>query len=175
MKLIEAFNYMKKIINNGKKNDFSVKNVRKGVTKYIDTLVEQKAISFNDRKFLIEVSKKIKPIMEDKITADEAFVEVLSATEKVDYVSCSIDDSDTEEISHKKESDVIVKSSKNNSNEEPKTEVIKTREVEHHPWDNMPVDPGTCGRFWEYQKKARWEEKWKRDPEPNGGCGRFWS
>jgi len=164
MKLIKAFNYMKKIINNGKENDLSVDNVRKGVIEYIDTLVQEKEISFDDRKILIQVSKKLKKIMESKVTADEVFVEAISIKDNIDYIGCSI-----------KKVEKIRKC----FNEEPKKQ-IKQSKVQSdistdtgNPWDYLPVEPGTCGRTWDAQRRAQWEAMHKSEEIDYSRCGRF--
>ena len=78
MELTEAFENMKIIIDTAKMNNSNIKNVREGLNRYVVTLVEEKQISWYERRLLFAVIEKLRPIMKSEVSADEVFNEVLT-------------------------------------------------------------------------------------------------
>ena len=155
MELIKAFNYMKVIINNGKKNDFSANNVKEGLEEYVYTLIKEKELTLSDSDVLFTIVENVDRIMKSKITADEIYVEALSKEANIDYEKCR------NIRVKKKEEDIEYSSSKTNNDE-------------GNPWDYLPVEPGTCGKTWDAQRKAQWDEMWNSSVKEKTGCGRYW-
>lgn len=82
MSLIEAFKYMKKIINNGIKKGYSVSAVKNSIDTYVDILVEEGNITSKDARTLKGIKEDLSSIMSKKVTADEAFIEILGERDK---------------------------------------------------------------------------------------------
>lgn len=81
MKLGEAFNYMKKIINNGVKKGYSVDEVKNSIDSYIDILVEDGDLTMEKAEILRAVSNELSSIMSNEKTADEVIIDVLDEKE----------------------------------------------------------------------------------------------
>ncbi len=81
MKLGEAFNYMKKIINNGVKKGYSVEEVKNSIDSYIDILVDEGDITMEKAEILRDVSNELSSIMSNEKTADEVIIDVLEEKE----------------------------------------------------------------------------------------------
>ena len=82
MKLGEAFNYMKKIINNGVKKGYSVDEVKNSIDSYIDILVDEGDLTIEKAEILREVSNELSSIMSNEKTADEVIIDVLEEKEE---------------------------------------------------------------------------------------------
>lgn len=82
MSLIEAFKYMKKIINNGVKKGYSVSAVKNSIDTYIDILVEEGNVTSEDARVLKSIKKDLSSIMSKGKTADEVLIDILGEREK---------------------------------------------------------------------------------------------
>lgn len=167
METTEAFNYIKKIINEGKKNNKDYKLIQWDISQYLDILIDEKQITKKQNTLLSCVLGRMKDIVANKITADEVFVKALSKRENSKYVTCNmhkyIDGSDSKKQQEKKQEE-----------DKPKVKV-KTRKENHgNPWDYLPVEPGTCGKSWDAQRKAQWDKMWNSPVKEKTGCGRYW-
>ncbi len=78
MKVTEAFEFMKTIINNGKSKKFSVNKIRKTIDDYLNILMIQRCISKTGFILLSKVVSRLDDIVKNKVTADEVFISSLS-------------------------------------------------------------------------------------------------
>ena len=142
MKITEALNYMKTIINNGKKNNNSTRTVRKGLFDYLGTLIGEGVISDEDCHVLSGVVKQIGAIMRSEITVDEAFVKSMCNVQETPYVPLNTSKSIKDEKTVSKEEGIPL--------------------VPPYPWDVSQVSDGSCGRFQEARRHAAQEKMRER-------------
>lgn len=169
MQLTKALNYMKTIIDNGKKRKSSTINVRKGLKEYLSTLVGEGVISQEDCQILTGVMNRIDPIMKSEMTVDEAFVRSMCGVQDTQYAPLASEKGQVVQPTIVKESGkkTSAPKKKQTRKSKPKTTSSTTTTytpVERHsnPWDNWPIEPdGSCGRIQEARKKAAYEEYWE--------------
>ena len=70
MELVDAYNFMRKIINNGIEKKYSTKNIKKGVNDYINVLKEQECLNKDDYLLLASVANRIDDLIGDKVRVD---------------------------------------------------------------------------------------------------------
>ena len=166
MENTEALNFIKRIVNESKKNNRDYRCVQDEMVTYLEMLYEEKQITREQKNLLLSIFDKMKKIMDGRITVDEVFVEALSKKEKSKYVSCDMDE-------YNKHNDPnYVKEKKN---EEPPKTKVKTIE-ETTGYTGFGYGAGVCGRTADIRRKLEEEERFKslRPKEGNGSCGRFW-
>ena len=67
MELVDAYNFMRKIIDNGIEKKYSTKNIKKGVNDYINVLKEQECLNKDDYLLLASVANRIDDLIGDKV------------------------------------------------------------------------------------------------------------
>ena len=81
MKVIEAYKFMKKIVENGEKKGYKASNIKRGVSEYLNILEEQECLSLAGLKLLRIVANSINDIIKHNVTIDEVFVEAMCQLE----------------------------------------------------------------------------------------------
>ena len=71
MKVIEAYKFMKKIVENGEKKGYKASNIKRGVSEYLNILEEQECLSLAGLKLLRIVANSINDIIKHNVTIDE--------------------------------------------------------------------------------------------------------
>ena len=77
MELIDAYNFMKKIIDNAKDNNYKVDNVKKSLYQFLNILKEQNCLSLMDYEILLSVTNELNDIMNDEKDINQVFIEIL--------------------------------------------------------------------------------------------------
>ena len=167
MENTEALNFIKRIINESKKNNSDYKCVQFEIMSYLDVLYDEKQITKQQKCLLLSILDKMEKIMNGRITADEVFVEALSKKENSKYVPCDM-------YEYNKHNDPNYVKEKKKEEEKPKVKV-KTRE-ETTDYTGFNCEPGECGRNADFRRKLELERYFQslKPKEGNGSCGRFW-
>ena len=81
MKLIEAYKFMNKIIENGKDKGYSVSNIQKGLYDYLRILMEQDCLSENNHIILTAITDRLDEVIDDKKALSDLLIELYSELE----------------------------------------------------------------------------------------------